>query len=184
MLRTKTTVAQNEVPLFIIECVDYILWQLFIIECVDYILWQLFIIECVDYILWQLFIIECVDYILWQLFIIECVDYILWQLFIIECVDYILWQLFIIECVDYILWQLFFYFYFDYMYYTMHTQQLAQYTLLHLQMTPVAYQNTDTMTSEELEKYYQKLTKRHNAMSSEIVKCNSALRTLPLGQDR
>ena len=40
------------------------------------------------------------------------------------------------------------------------------------------------MSTEELDKYYQKLTKKHTLMSSEIVKCGSALRTMPLGQDR
>ena len=40
------------------------------------------------------------------------------------------------------------------------------------------------MSTEELDKYYQKLTKKHSLMSSEIVKCGSALRTMPLGQDR
>ena len=40
------------------------------------------------------------------------------------------------------------------------------------------------MTSEELDKYYQKLTKKHSSLTSDIVKCGSALRTMPLGQDR
>ena len=36
--------------------------------------------------------------------------------------------------------------------------------------------STESMTTEELEKYYHKLTKKHGQMSVEIVKCGSALR--------
>lgn len=52
------------------------------------------------------------------------------------------------------------------------------------QSTPMSYLQTETMSTDELDKYYHKLTKKHSLMNSEILKCNSALRTLPLGQDR
>ena len=42
-----------------------------------------------------------------------------------------------------------------------------------LQSVPIS---TESMTTEELEKYYHKLTKKHGQMSVEIVKCGSALR--------
>ena len=52
------------------------------------------------------------------------------------------------------------------------------------QNTPMNFLPTENMTTEELDRYYHKLLKKHGHMTAEIVKCKAALRTLPLGQDR